>query len=164
MDLLDRLIARDLWATPQLLGLGIGLGDSRLDQEFDPGHRTLRETFHHMIYTIGFWTATMSGRPAPRELRDLSIPSLLNSYRQEQEAFSVFAQRVWDEARFDDVFIDHYEVKKSMGGTLLAILLHNEEHRTEALHVLNRLDVPEIPEIDLGAWDCFQQNPEEQIQ
>ena len=49
MDLLDRLLEHDHWATAQLLDLSRHLSDAQLDQEFDIGHRTLRDTFEHMI-------------------------------------------------------------------------------------------------------------------
>ena len=45
MDLLDRLLKHDRWATDQLLEVSRGLSDAQLDQAFDIGHRTLRETF-----------------------------------------------------------------------------------------------------------------------
>ena len=54
MDLLDRLLGHDHWATTQLLELSRGLTDEQLDRDFDIGHRTVRETFDHLIYNIGF--------------------------------------------------------------------------------------------------------------
>ena len=42
MDLLDRLLEHDRWATDQLLELCRGLTDAQLDQPFDIGHRTVR--------------------------------------------------------------------------------------------------------------------------
>ncbi len=37
MDLLDRLLAHDHWATARLLDLSRGLTDAQLDQPFDIG-------------------------------------------------------------------------------------------------------------------------------
>ncbi len=161
MDLLDRLIAHDLWATPQLLALSSGLSDAQLDQEFDIGHRTLRETFHHLIYNVGFWSAMMSGEPAPNGLNDLSSAGLTEAYLEKQQAFSSLARGFRDDERFDEIFVDHYGVKKSMGSTVVAVLLHNEEHRSEALHILKRLGMADELEIDLGLWDYYQQNEDE---
>jgi len=52
MDLLDRLLGHDQWATDQLLELSRNLTDEQLDQSFDIGHRTLRATFEHMIFNV----------------------------------------------------------------------------------------------------------------
>ena len=32
------------------------------------------------------------------------------------------------------------------------------EHRTEVLHILDRLGVPDLPEVDLGVWDHMLHN------
>ncbi|MBA2469663.1 MAG: DinB family protein, partial [Chloroflexia bacterium] len=69
MDVLDRLLGHDHWATVQLLELSRILTDEQLDQPFDIGHRTLRATFEHMIFNVEFWTGVMAGQPvdAPRD-------------------------------------------------------------------------------------------------
>ena len=54
MDLLDRMVGHDRWATSQLLERCSRLTDAQLDQAFDVGHRSLRETLDHMIYVIDF--------------------------------------------------------------------------------------------------------------
>ena len=69
MDLLDRLLGHDHWATAQLLVLSQGLTDAQLDQPFDIGHRTLRDTFEHMIFNVEAWTAVMAGQPVDSPAR-----------------------------------------------------------------------------------------------
>jgi hypothetical protein len=63
MDLLDRLVGHDHWATAGLLELTRNLTDAQLDQPFDIGHRTLRATFEHMILNVEFWTTLMAEQP-----------------------------------------------------------------------------------------------------
>ena len=41
----------------------------------------------------------------------------------------------------------------TFGGAILHVVLHNEGHRVEALHVLQRLGVPDLREVDHGLWD-----------
>jgi uncharacterized damage-inducible protein DinB len=41
----------------------------------------------------------------------------------------------------------------TFGGAILHVILHNAEHRTEVLHILERLGVPNLPEIDHALWD-----------
>jgi hypothetical protein len=33
------------------------------------------------------------------------------------------------------------------------VILHHAEHRSEVLHILERLGVPGLPEVDHGLWD-----------
>jgi hypothetical protein len=53
MDLLDRLLGHNHWATTRLLELSRTPLDARLDQPFDIGRRTLHATFEHMIFNVG---------------------------------------------------------------------------------------------------------------
>ena len=153
MDLLDRLLEHDHWATTQLLHLSRDLTDAQLDQEFDIGHRSVRGTFEHMIVNIAFWTGLMTGLPVDEERDDRSLAALIDRHERSYATFATLARRLRDEQRLDDTFIDHYDARKSLGGTILHVVLHNAEHRTEAVHILTRLGVPGPPEVDHGLWD-----------
>jgi hypothetical protein len=41
------------------------------------------------------------------------------------------------------------------GGAILMVILHNEAHRAEIVHIFARLGVPELAkvEVDHGLWD-----------
>jgi uncharacterized damage-inducible protein DinB len=173
MDLLDRLLDFDHWAMDELLRVSEGLSDAQLDQEFDIGHRTVRATFGHMIYNIPFWTGLMLGQqpePEPEaglsnvqfwtaHLPDqwaetgLSIAAMREWYEAEFETFASLTRQLRDEGRLDEIYVDHYNVRKSMSGTILMVILHASEHRTEIAHMLARLGVSDVPEVDLGARD-----------
>lgn len=153
MDLLDRLLEHDQWATKQLLELSRGLTDAQLDQPFDIGHRSLRATFAHMIVNVDFWTGLMVERRVDAQRDDASLAALIDRQERYYGTFAALARRLRDEQRLDDTFVDHYAVLKTFGGTILHVVLHNAEHRTEALHILERLGVPSVPEVDLGLWD-----------
>ena len=153
MDLLDRLLEHDHWATTQLLELSRGLTGAQLDQEFDIGHRSLRGTFEHIIVNIGFWTLLMTGQPIDGRPVDGSLAALSDRHERSYATFATLARQLRDEQRLDDTFIDHYDARKSFGGTILHVVLHNAEHRTEVLHILEHLDLPDVPEVDHGLWD-----------
>ena len=153
MDLLDRLLQHDDWATTQLLELSRGLSEAQLDQEFDIGHRSLRTTFGHMMVNVGFWTALMTGQPVDTEREDRSLAALIEHHERSYAAFAAVARQFRDEQRLDGTYVDHYDARKSFGGTILHVVLHNAEHRTEALHILERLGMPDVPEVDHGLWD-----------
>jgi uncharacterized damage-inducible protein DinB len=164
MDLLDLLLDHDRWATARLLEVSGGLTDAQLDQEFDIGHRTLRETFGHMIFNVPFWTAFLAGQPADggysadAQPEDRSLAALIEHHERSYTAFATAARRLRDEQRLGETFVDHYAVRKSYGGTILMVAEHNEGHRFEALHILQRLGVPDLPEVDLGVWEYMLLN------
>ncbi len=153
MDVLDRLLGHDHWATVQLLELSRILTDEQLDQPFDIGHRTLRATFEHMIFNVEFWTANMAGQPVDAQRNDRSLAAMTERHERSYAAFAALARRVCAEGSLDDTFVDHFGGRMTFGGAVLHVVLHDEGHRIEALHILERLGVPDLPEVDHGLWD-----------
>ena len=158
MDMIDRLLGHDDWGTTTLLELSRSLTDAQLDQEFDIGHRTLRATFDHMIYNVAFWSGLMTGHPFEEQRSKRTLAELINRHQRFHATFAALTRQLRDEQRLDDVYVDHYDARKSMGGTIIHVVLHNAEHRTEALHILERLGLNEVPEVDFGLWDYLQHN------
>ncbi len=154
MDLLDRLLGFDHWATTRLLELSRDLTDAQMDQRFDLGLGTLRATFDHMIHNLAFWTALMAGQPVTTERTSHpSIAALSERHERAHAAFAALARRVRDAQRLDDTFVDHFGYRQTLGGTILHVALHDAEHRTEALHMLKRLGVPDLPELYPQDWE-----------
>jgi uncharacterized damage-inducible protein DinB len=156
MDVLDRLLDHDHWATTELLALSRDLTDAQLDQEVDVGHRTLRATFVHIVENIDGWMGRMIGEPPADLGDDRSIAALADRHERAYATFAAFARRIRDEGRMDDTFRDPFGGDMTYGGAILHVILHDEDHRVEALHILNRLDPPafnEAPEYDHGLWD-----------
>jgi uncharacterized damage-inducible protein DinB len=154
MDLLDRLLGHDSWATTQLLELSGGLTDAQLDQPFDIGHGSLRETLDHLIFIVDFWSTLMAGQPVTWERQmHRSVADMIERHERFYATFATFARRMHDEQRLDDTFVDHFGGKMTFGGAILHVVLHNAEHRAEAVHMLTRLGLPVPPEVDHGLWD-----------
>lgn len=158
MDLLDSLLDHDHWATTTLLDVCRDLTDAQFEQEFDVGHRTLRATLAHMIFNLDFWTRMMDGQPPSSPPDNPSRATLEQRFERDFATFAAFARRARDEGRLDQTFVDPYKVIKSLVGTILMVILHNTEHRTELLHILARLGVPDLPEVDFGVWDYLAHN------
>jgi uncharacterized damage-inducible protein DinB len=159
MDLLDRMLEHDRWATWTMLDVSRDLSDEQLDRSYDIGLGSLRATFGHIIVNVDFWTRLMTGDPIEyEELTRASIANLIQHHDRTYAAFAALARRLRDEQCLDDIFLDHYEVNKSFGGTILHVVLHNAEHRTEAVHILQRLGLPNVPEVDHGLWDYEMHN------
>lgn len=156
MDILDRLLEHDRWATDRLLELSRGLTDAQLDEPFDIGHRTLRATFAHLIFNVAAWTAGMSGQAGDlAPVDDHDVAALLDRHKRAFETFAAFAREIRDAGRMDDTFDDKFGGQMTFGGAILHVILHDEDHRTEALHILQRLRGPEGSEIEVdhGLWD-----------
>ena len=155
MDLLDRLLAHDRWATAHLLDLCRGLDDAQLDRPFDVGHRTLRETFDHQIPNLDSWAGLMTGQPVEPRRGPSSLDALIADHERAHAAFAALARRVRDEGRLDDTFLDHHGYPMTHGGAILMVILHDEAHRAEVVHILARLGVPDLAqvEVDHGLWD-----------
>lgn len=157
MDLLDRMLGHDYWATATLLDLSRDLTDAQLDQEFDIGHRTLRETFDHMIYVIDFWPGWMTGRPVAHDRTTQEYARTIASFVERHERFhtnfAALARQLQDEGRLDETFIDHYEVRQSKGATIIQVIAHNQQHRSEIRHMLERLGVPNLWDYDPQEWE-----------
>ena len=153
MDLLDRLLGHDHWTTARLLELSRDLTDARLDQPFDIGHGTLRETFDHMTDSVAFWTGLMVEQPVNTPRDDRSIAALIERHERSYAAFASLARRLHDEQRMDDTFVDHFAIRQELGATIIHVILHNMQHRGEALHMLQRLGVPDLPDGDPQEWE-----------
>lgn len=156
LDLLDRLLEHDRWATTQLLDLCRSLTDEQLDQQFDVGNRSLRATLDHQIPNLDFWTNLMTGQPAkPPHGHRNSLESLIANHERAHTAFATLARQLRDEDRLDDTFNDHFGYPMTYGGAILMVILHNESHRTEVIHIFARLGIPDLAniEVDHGLWD-----------
>src|SRR4051794_19537860 len=104
MDVLDRLLVHDEWATRQLLERCRTLTDAQLDQEFDIGHRSLRMTFDHMIPNLCYWPGLMTGESSDEIWDVSSLDSIIAYFDRAFAAFAANARRVRDEGRLEVTF------------------------------------------------------------
>ncbi len=153
MDLLERLLGHDRWTTERLLTLSQDLSDAQLDLEFDVGHRTLRDTFDHMILNVEFWTGLMLDKPIAYEPEHASVDDMRTRHARSYDQFANVARDLVALGRVDETFVDHYSVRQSFGATILHVVLHNAQHRSEALHILQRLGLADLPEGDPQEWE-----------
>ena len=111
-----------------------------------------------MIINVEFWTELMAGESVDAQRDDRSLAALIDLHERSYATFATLSRQFRDEQRLGETYIDHYAARKSFGGTILHVVLHNAEHRTEALHILERLGVPNLPEVDHGLWDYQAEN------
>lgn len=156
MDMLDRLLEHDFWATARYLDLSRGLSDADLDREFDAGLGTLRATLEHMTFYVPFWTAFMTAQPVAEPRANRAVADLIARHERTYPIFAALARQRRDEGRLDAAFPDHDGVPVSVGATILHIALHNAQHRSDIRHMLERLGVPDLPDADPQEWEWAQ--------
>ncbi len=160
MDILDRLLGHDLWTTRHLLVRCQELSSEQLHQTFDAGHSTLHETFDHLIGNVETWTDLMA-QNHERLRNRVSIPSdSIDTLRARLEAayaeFATLARTIRDAGRLDELWtdvLDNPPQQKTYGGAITHVILHNMGHRSELLHMLERLDMAGLIEGDLLTWE-----------
>ena len=155
MDLLDRLLGYDLWTTRQLLLACQSLPDELLDKEFEIDHKSLRETFLHMIANMEVWTDLIHERPVQQKTGS-SVPELLERLDQSGQDFANFARSIAREGKFDGVFLDVLDEppkEKTYGGVIGHVLTHDMHHRAQIMFLMEKVGLKEHIEGDLLSWE-----------
>jgi len=155
MDLLDRMLAHDSWTTRQLLLACEALPDSLLDKEFEIDHKTLRETFTHMIANMEVWTDLLYKRPVQNKTGD-AVPELLARLSTVSRDFADLARKIAREGRYDDCFLDTLDNpprKKTFGGAIGHVLTHDMHHRAQVMYLMEKVGLQEHIEGDLLSWE-----------
>jgi uncharacterized damage-inducible protein DinB len=155
MTLLDRLLQHDAWTTRQLLERSAGLSEEQLDQGFDLGRGALRTTFVHIIRNMEAWTDLMSGAQV-RERGGESVPDLIGRLDRAASDLAGLARDIertdaWDE-RWTDT-LDDPPTTKTYGGAIAHVITHSMHHRAQALYMLRRLGIKDLPEGDVLSWE-----------
>jgi uncharacterized damage-inducible protein DinB len=155
MDLLDRLLAHDTWTTRQLLLACQLLPDEVLDQEFDIDHRSLRQTFFHLIDNMETWTDLLCERPVVARTGN-TTPELLHRLNLISRDFAHLARKVAREQRYDDCFVDTLDnlpQRKTFGGAIGHLLTHSMHHRAQILWLMEKVGLTAHVEGDLLSWE-----------
>lgn len=155
MDLLDRLLGYDRFTTERVLALCRDLPDADLDRDFDIGNRTIRRTVDHMLAAMELWTGLMAGERRGRsEPTNAFIDEMIARHAAIHDRFETVIREIAASGRLDATFTDHYGVPQSHGATILQVMAwHNVHHRSEILHMLQRLGVPDLPDGDPQEWE-----------
>jgi uncharacterized damage-inducible protein DinB len=157
LDLLDRLLEHDAWTTRRVLGYVNSLPDKQLDQDFDIGQRTIRATLAHMIGNIEVWTDLLAAQPVCRLATGRQSASELGQRAELAYAdFAQVARNLRDTHRLNELYVDVLDdppQQKTYAGTILHVLTHDHLHRSEVLHMLQRLSVQSLIEGDVLSWE-----------
>lgn len=159
MDLLDRLLAHDVWTTRQLLLAARPLSDEQLDRRFDIDRRTLRECFEHIIENMEIWSDLIAERPVradPADAQSGTIDGLLARLSAAGQDFAALARRIARDNAWDAVYLDTLDSPprpKTYGGTIAHLITHSMHHRAQAMYMLECLGVSDHVEGDVLSWE-----------
>ena len=160
MDLLDRLLAHDVWSTRQLMLQSKPLTESQLDQPFDIDSRTLRACFVHIIEAMEIWNDLLYERtPRPRNELSVKSQSLEGLTVRLEEAggeLAAISKKIAREERWDDRFtdiLDNPPQSKTFGGTIAHVITHSMHHRAQAMYMLEKLGIQDHIEGDVLSWE-----------
>jgi uncharacterized damage-inducible protein DinB len=156
MDMVDRLVWHDAWTMRKVLLLCRDLTPDQLTQDFDIGHRNILTTVSHIVDNMEIWTDLMAGRPVRRDAEPADFVALLRRFEAASLDFQEVARRLAAENKLNDFYEDYLDSppqKKSYGSTILHLATHSMLHRSEILHMLQRLGVPNLPEGDVLGWE-----------
>jgi uncharacterized damage-inducible protein DinB len=153
MDQNERLLQHDRWMTNLMFDAAAKLDDVALDREFDIGHRTVRKTLDHITVGIELWTPLMEGKPARWEPNPTDVEIMRARQSAAYDRFDDVARRVIADGRLDETFTDAWDYQQSLGSTILHVILHSHVHRSELLHMFQRLGFAEFTQGDPQEWE-----------
>ena len=157
MDLLDRLLEHDAWTTRELLLACRALDDDALDRDHDLALRTVRRTLDHIVRNMEVWTDLMREaeiRPVPHP--GDTVPALLSRLDRAAADLAALARDVRDRGAWDDTWVDRLDDPprpKTFGGAIGHVITYSMHHRGQAIHMLRRLGVADVPEGDVLSWE-----------
>lgn len=158
MDLLDCMLEHDRWTTDRILTICRELPQWRLHTHFGVGHGTIDATLRHMIRSVQVWTDLMCGRlvAPPDAVEAAGVDALAILCNVFYGEFAACARDCRDAGRLDVYFPDTRAdppVPRTYGGAIAHVITHNMHHRGEILHMLGKLNVPDLPEGDVLSWE-----------
>jgi len=156
MDLLDRLLGHDDWTTRLLLQRCDELTDEQLDRPFDIGHRTVRQTLHHIIFNIDVWADLMAGEQVRLDHTPGSVQALLSRFNEASSKLSRIARAVADRGGWNEEWTDILDTppaEKTYGSGIAHIITHSMHHRAQLLYMLHQLGLEGLPEGDVFSWE-----------
>jgi AraC-like DNA-binding protein len=162
MNLLLKMVQHHIWLVHQLVERAATLGAGQLDAPIllsvegvddDP---TMRSLLSRLVGQMDMWTSAIEGRPYDFAVeRNESLEAIASRLARIGPAFEAEVQRVIDEGRLDDTFVDATcdppEVF-TYGGMIAHVLTFAAHRRTLVLGALASAGVTDLGAGDPGKW------------
>ncbi|MDR7419797.1 MAG: DinB family protein [Armatimonadota bacterium] len=158
MTMTERLLHHNLWATRVLLDRCRLLTAEQFMQRHDIGPGSLHDTLRHIVGAMFRWADRLAGRTVrdsiernPRPQTPDELLTLLDRAARELEEV---VTRIDRESRHDEKMRTEFPGEPFTRGTAVVhVVTHGVHHRAQALNMLRRLGVADLPELDAISWE-----------
>lgn len=166
-DPFDILLRHNTWATRALLEQCRGLTHQQFHQDFGIGPGSLHDNIMHCIAVMGRWIDRIEGRPLrpridgrtsgddsspvqPRSIDDL-LALLDSADREWREVLPRLRPRLGEvlEVTFPG---SSQKYRFTVAAAIIHVTNHGMHHRAQCIHMLKRLGVKELPDLDELQW------------
>ncbi len=158
MNIAGRLLQHNAWATRVLLERCRSLTPEQFVQRYDIGPGSLHDTLRHIIGAMLRWSDRIADRPVRESVEKNPEPqtpdellALLDRAGRELEDV---VSRVDREGRYDEMMQAEFLPERFTRGTAVVhVLTHGMHHRAQALNMLRRLGLTDLPDLDAIEWE-----------
>ncbi|NOG55634.1 MAG: hypothetical protein HND57_15145 [Planctomycetes bacterium] len=163
MDLLDRLLAHNEWATRVLLEHCVTLSADDFTRDFEIGPGSLHSTLAHTIGCMHVWADIVRDGRLDDDHSDIidrcSTPNdLLTELAAAHTSLTQALTHTRNNRTNDDILnLEHEKSGKryrfTYGSMAGHVLTHGMHHRAQILVMLRKLGQPDLPDIDMLEWE-----------
>lgn len=159
---IDRLAGHNVWATRVLLERCRGLTPEQFTRSFDIGPGRLHDTLLHVAGAMRRWADRIGDRPlrpsVEQENRVRTPDEILALLNEAEADLSGVLGRVVEEGRLDEtmsITIPRYQEPFvfTRGTAIVHVMTHGVHHRAQAINMLRRLGLADLPDLDAIEWE-----------
>ncbi len=159
---IDRLLRHNAWATALLADRCRALSPQQFARRFEIGPGALQGTLLHIVGAMRRWADRIGNRavrPSVDDKVNAPTPDEIIAILDETAAdLAEVVGCVVDEDRLDEIMelrIRGWDepLRFTRGTAIIHVLTHGVHHRAQALNILRRLGVEDLPEIDAIEWE-----------
>lgn len=158
MTIAGRLLQHNAWATRVLLERCRSLAPQQFLQRHDIGPGSLHDTLRHIIGAMLRWSDRIADRSVRESIEKTPGPQtpdeLLAVLDRAARELDEVVSRVEREGRHDEMMQAEFLPERFTRGTAIVhVLTHGVHHRAQALNMLRRLGVTDLPDLDAVEWE-----------
>jgi uncharacterized damage-inducible protein DinB len=158
MTITDRFLQHNAWATRVLLERCRSLTSQQFHERFDIGPGSLHNTLRHVIGAMFRWADRIADRPVRESIEKNPQPQtpdeLLALLAQAARELEEVVSSVDTEGRHDEMMQAEFGPERFARGTAIVhVLTHGAHHRAQAINMLRRLGMADLPVLDGITWE-----------
>jgi uncharacterized damage-inducible protein DinB len=163
MNIVDRLLEHNAWATRVVLERCRSLTPEQFGRRFEMGLGSLHDTLLHTIGAMIRWSDRIAGRTVrPSIEADTSTRTpdqLLAELDRAAMEIGAVARSMREAKRLDEImeskFGDSPPIHFTRGTAIVHVMTHGAHHRAQALNMLRQLGIApkDLPDIDAIEWE-----------